>query len=194
MVAGALVSLPAAAQPGATPPTAPQQVAVQPSQQPAVPPPRVSTFPRPSPAPAAPAEPREPRKPGAMLGVAIGLGTDSTFMLDGRIGAVVHPNVALFAEAFGVATAESGGVLLGGGARFMTDWVFLDARVGRISVGHSCDFDDPCTTDTAVGAVVGAGLELYHGPYGGFELRVDTLHAFGDTLVTASLGGSLYIF
>lgn len=175
----ALLAAPAAAQMSVVP----QPPPVEPSP---------STYPRPLPGWAS--ESREPRAPGVMLGASLGVGTASSFMLDARVGAVVSRRIVLLAEAMGVGSGDDGSWLLGGGVRFMTEWAFIEGRLGRVSQSHSCDFDDPCTTSTALGGALAIGVEVLHSQHAGLDFRIDMLHAFDDTVYEFGLGGSFYIF
>ncbi len=153
----------------------------------------VAAQPASTPPSAAVSEAREPRSVGLLAGVALGAGSE-VVTFHARVGAVVHPRVAVFGELMGVATSGGGGPFLGGGARLSSDWLFVDARLGYISQSHSCDFEDPCTSDAAVTSAFGAGVELAHSKHAGLEARGDLVRASGDTVITFGLGGSFYLF
>src|ERR1041384_7564240 len=120
---------------------------------------------------------RAERSARVMIGGSIGLGSE-TVGLDLRIGALVHPHVALFANAMGIASVGGGGRFLGGGVRLSNDWLFLDGRYGQIRWSYSCALDEPCTSKAAGAGVVSAGFELLHGAHAGLELHVDLIFAF----------------
>jgi hypothetical protein len=135
---------------------------------------------------------RVERSAGVMIGGSIGLGSE-TVGLDLRIGALVHPHVAVFGNAMGIASVGGGGRFLGGGVRVSSDWLFLDGRYGQIRWSYSCDFDEPCTSTTAGAGVVSAGLELLHGAHAGLELHVDLIFAFHTVTTETGLGVSFYL-
>ena len=144
------------------------------------------------PPPVPPDSARVQRRAGVMLGGSIGFGS-APLALDLRVGVLVHPRVALFGDAMGLATGGGGARFLGGGVRVSSDWLFLDARFGQIRASYSCDFDNPCTSSTAAAGVLGIGLEALHSARAGLELRVDLIRASHDTAVQAGLGVSFYL-
>jgi hypothetical protein len=149
--------------------------------------------PAPVPALAPPEIARVQRSPGAMIGGSIGFGSQTALALDLRVGALVHPHVALFGDAMAMATVGSGDRFLGGGVRVSSDWWFVDARLGQVRRSFSCDFDEPCTSITAAAGILGAGLEVLHGAHAGLELHVDLIRAFHNTTVETGLGVSFYL-
>jgi len=132
------------------------------------------------------------RSAAVMLGGSFGFGAEA-LALDVRVGVFVHPRVALFGDAMGIANEAGGDSFLGGGVRVSSDWLLLDARLGQIHRTNSCDFDDPCISKTAVAGVLGIGLEMLHSAHAGLEFRVDLIRAFQHTIIETGLGVSFYL-
>jgi hypothetical protein len=89
--------------------------------------------------------------------------------LDAQVGWAIRSAVSVFATGstgllFG-RHEPAGFTLGGGGVRLWRDAVYLEARVARMVIRTTCDFDEPCVDRKGMFALAGIGREFGRHPY-----------------------------
>ena len=127
---------------------------------------------------------------------SLGAGQSAIFMADLQLGWIIGSRFSPFVSLGGLAVLEDdgGGISLTGvGARLWFDKLFLEGRVTRGTVSSSCDFDEPCTSQTTHLGIFGLGVELVGSRHVGFEARAQVVTDGRDTVFVGTLGLGLYL-
>jgi hypothetical protein len=127
---------------------------------------------------------------GPVLGSGFAVSGHGIAQAELRGGWMAHPRLAVFgAIAGGVVLSDEGAYrLVELGARTGIQRLFIDLRVGQISMTSGSDFDDPRVTSSQFAWSAGLGLEVVRLPHFGLELTGGFLGTTSEHLFLAGLG------
>lgn len=81
----------------------------------------------------------------------------------------------------------------GGGVRLGSGPGFAEVQIASLTTTTSCELDDPCIHREAVGAILGAGLEIVHTRHFGLPLRTQFVIDRHDVVPLLHIGLGFYL-
>lgn len=131
---------------------------------------------------------------GPVLGTGVAVSGHGIAQAELRLGWMAHPQLAVFAAiASGIVLTDEGGYhLVELGARAGSGRLFVDLRIGQMSMTSGADLDSPRVTTSRFAWSAGLGLDVVHLSHFGLELSGGFLGTTSDTLFLAGLGFTFY--